>query len=557
MTPHPPGGTEHFGRPGWQQSGRPIVSGRVCDLSTTATPPTPATQRGPVLVFISRRLVVSFFILLASTALTYVLVAISKDPLEDLYELRQGREERIAARTAALNLDVPIPARYVLWLGDVGRCLWPWASQCTLGFDRQGLPTLPYLENAIGSTLRLVVVATMLALVLGVVIGIVTALRQYSIFDYTVTFVAFLCFSLPVFFVSTLLKQYLAIDLNTWLGNPTLTWGGIALISAIAGVFWALLLGGGKRALVAFGVGFAATFLTLYVLLSTGFFRTPYFGLAGVLVFSAVGALAWTALFAGLSKRSRPVLYAALTTAVLGTLLTLALNSVLRDPGYLSMIGITVGLVVLGLVVGKLMGGEQGLLAGRVSALAGFTVAAFTVVDRLMAAYPILYAKTGGRPIKTTGSETANLREGFWVTNLDYLMYLILPTIAIMLISFATYTRYTRASMLDVMNQDYVRTARAKGLNNRTVIVRHAFRNALIPLTTLVAFDFAGILGGAVITETVFGWSGMGKMFTTGLANADPNPVMAFFLVTATATVVFNMLADIAYAYLDPRIRLG
>ena len=77
------------------------------------------------------------------------------------------------------------------------------------------------------------------------------------------------------------------------------------------------------------------------------------------------------------------------------------------------------------------------------------------------------------------------------------------------------------------------------------------------PLTTLVAFDFAGILGGAVITETVFGWSGMGKMFTTGLTNIDPNPVMAFFLITATATVLFNMLADIAYAYLDPRIRLG
>jgi peptide/nickel transport system permease protein len=111
--------------------------------------------------------------------------------------------------------------------------------------------------------------------------------------------------------------------------------------------------------------------------------------------------------------------------------------------------------------------------------------------------------------------------------------------------------------MLDVLNQDYVRTARAKGLNERTVIVRHSFRNALIPLATLVAFDFAGVLGGAVVTETVFGWSGMGLMFQRGLTNTDPNPVMAFFLVTAVATVVFNMIADIAYAYLDPRIRLS
>ena len=136
------------------------------------------------------------------------------------------------------------------------------------------------------------------------------------------------------------------------------------------------------------------------------------------------------------------------------------------------------------------------------------------------------------------------------------MLHLVLPTLAIMLISFASYTRYTRASMLDVMNQDYVRTARAKGLNERTVVVRHSFRNALIPLATLVAFDFAAVLSGAVVTETVFGWSGMGRLFTQGLSHTDPNPVMAFFLVTAVATVLFNMLADIAYAFLDPRIRL-
>jgi len=107
-----------------------------------------------------------------------------------------------------------------------------------------------------------------------------------------------------------------------------------------------------------------------------------------------------------------------------------------------------------------------------------------------------------------------------------------------------------------VMSRDYVRTARAKGLNNRTVVVRHTLRNALVPLATLMAFDFAAIFSGAIVTETVFGWSGMGKLFTTSLTNVDPNPVMAFFLVSATAIVIMNMLADIAYAYLDPRIRL-
>ena len=107
------------------------------------------------------------------------------------------------------------------------------------------------------------------------------------------------------------------------------------------------------------------------------------------------------------------------------------------------------------------------------------------------------------------------------------------------------------------MGQDYVRTARAKGLNNRTVVVRHAFRNALIPLATLMAFDFAAIFSGAIITETVFGWSGLGKLFTTSLTNIDPNPVMAFFLVSATAIVLFNMLADICVRLPRPTYPIG
>lgn len=512
-----------------------------------------------MLVFIARRLVVSFFILLASTALTYLLVSYSDNPLKDLLELRgPTREAKIAARTLALNLDSPVPVRYGLWLGDVGKCLWPWSDSCTLGLNRDGKPVLPQLQAALGSTLRLVIAATLLALILGVVTGIVTALRQYSVFDYSVTLVAFLCFSLPVFFVSTLLKQYLAIELNTWLGDPTLTYAGITLVAVLSGGFWALMVGGGRqRVPLVFAAGFAATFAMIYLLLATGFFRTPYFGVLGIGIFGLAAAVGWTALFAGLSRRTRPVLLSSVATAVAATVLVLAVSPVLDDPGYLVVAGVTMALVVLGALIGRLLGGEQRALASRVGGLVGFTVALLMIVDQLLRAYPTLFARTGGRPVKTTGSQSANLDADFWTTNLDYLMYLILPTLALMLISFASYTRYTRASMLDVMGQDYVRTARAKGLNNRTVIVRHAFRNALIPLTTLVAFDFAGILGGAIITETVFGWSGMGKLFSTGITNVDPNPVMAFFLVTATATVLFNMLADIAYAYLDPRIRLG
>nr|WP_237686150.1 ABC transporter permease [Arthrobacter jiangjiafuii] len=229
----------------------------------------------------------------------------------------------------------------------------------------------------------------------------------------------------------------------------------------------------------------------------------------------------------------------------------------MQDPNWgiiAALAAITAG---VSLAIGHFVGGPYSKQARNLTVVIGLAIGFFVFIDALLAAYPSLARKNGGRPIPTTGSSTPNLQGTFWEINLDYVLYLVLPTIAIMLISFATYTRYTRASMLDVMNQDYVRTARAKGLSERTVVVKHAFRNAMIPITTLMAFDFAGVLGGAVITEAVFGWSGMGRMFTDGLHNVDPNVIMAFFLVTGVAAVTFNMLADIAYAFLDPRISLN
>jgi peptide/nickel transport system permease protein len=509
-------------------------------------------------VFVVRRVIVSFFIVLASTALMYVLVALSGNPLEDLLEYNgPDREARIAARTQALDLDVPVPGRYGLWLQDVGQCLVPGGEACTLGFDRQNRPVLPQLEVALGSTLRLVIAATVLALLLGVVTGVVTALRQYSTFDYGVTFLAFLCFSLPVFWVSTLLKQYIAIDLNTWLQNPEMTYASLVAIGLVVGAVWAVVIGGDRRRrLVVLVVATAATAGTLTVLLNTGWFREPAFGVVGVAVFSLVFAFLWSALFAGLRPRTRRVLYANLAAAVAGTVLVGATQPLMADMSWSTFAGVALALVAVAVAIGWAFGGHTRRLSAQVGAVTGVTLVALMSLDGLLASYPAVYRKTGGRPIATTGSETPNLDGTFWETNLDLVLHLLLPTLAIMLISFASYTRYTRASMLDVMNQDYVRTARAKGLNERTVIVRHSFRNALIPLATLVAFDFAGVLSGAVVTETVFGWSGMGRLFTTGLSQVDPNPVMAFFLVTAVATVLFNMIADIAYAFLDPRIRL-
>ena len=135
-------------------------------------------------------------------------------------------------------------------------------------------------------------------------------------------------------------------------------------------------------------------------------------------------------------------------------------------------------------------------------------------------------------------------------------MHLFLPTLALTLISFAGYTRFARGTLLEVLNQDYIRTARAKGLTERTVVMRHAFRNTMIPLTTIMVVDFAGIVGGAIITEGVFAWKGMGQLFNDALQTYDLNLFMGVFIITAFLTVMANFVADLLYGVVDPRIRI-
>ena len=145
---------------------------------------------------------------------------------------------------------------------------------------------------------------------------------------------------------------------------------------------------------------------------------------------------------------------------------------------------------------------------------------------------------------------------GAWDVLADAVRHLILPAVALATIPLAIVARMTRSAMLEVLGQDYVRTARAKGLRQRQVVMKHAFRNALIPLATLIAFDIGGVIGGAVITETVFAFSGMGVLFVNSLRLVDLNPIMGVFLVTGLVAMVFNLVADLMYAVLDPRVRV-
>jgi peptide/nickel transport system permease protein len=168
-----------------------------------------------------------------------------------------------------------------------------------------------------------------------------------------------------------------------------------------------------------------------------------------------------------------------------------------------------------------------------------------------------LNALFGQQVIYTVGEATPNFEGTFGERIADWAGHLFLPTLALALITFASWSRYQRSTMLDVLNSDYIRLARAKGLSRSRVMIRHALRNALIPLTTVAAIDFAAILGGAVITERVFSWQGLGQLLLDGVRENDVNVVLAWLMVTSIMVVVFNLIADVLYGVLDPRIRYG
>ncbi len=138
---------------------------------------------------------------------------------------------------------------------------------------------------------------------------------------------------------------------------------------------------------------------------------------------------------------------------------------------------------------------------------------------------------------------------------LDVVRHMLLPTFILAFASVAGWSRYMRASMVEVLNQDYVRTARAKGVSDRRVTYVHAFRNALIPVVTVVALDFASIISGAVITETIFAWPGVGRLFIDSMNGRDYPVLMALLMVGSFALILSNLLADLAYSAIDPRIR--
>jgi peptide/nickel transport system permease protein len=140
--------------------------------------------------------------------------------------------------------------------------------------------------------------------------------------------------------------------------------------------------------------------------------------------------------------------------------------------------------------------------------------------------------------------------------NLDYLQHLALPVLTLCVAIIASWSRYQRAAMLDVMNADYVRTARAKGVPRHAVVLKHALRNALVPLVTVMAIDIGYLLGGVIVVEKIFSIDGLGRLFFDALRAGDVNVLLPWLILSGGFIIVFNLLADVVYSVLDPRVRL-
>jgi len=172
--------------------------------------------------------------------------------------------------------------------------------------------------------------------------------------------------------------------------------------------------------------------------------------------------------------------------------------------------------------------------------------------------FPAVGFKTGGfiDPPMVTGFRTIDsLISGKFYLFADYLWHLILPVIALSFITLASITRQTRSSMLEILQQDYIRTARAKGCNEKDVVSSHALKNALIPTITIIGLNFGGLLGGAVLTETTFNLKGMGSLIITAIQRYDFHVINGAVFLTALIFVVVNLVMDVLYGLLDPRIR--
>ena len=216
---------------------------------------------------------------------------------------------------------------------------------------------------------------------------------------------------------------------------------------------------------------------------------------------------------------------------------------------------------VLGMSIGLSAGVYAALRPGSLrdtsvntAAFFGLSIPPYVSAVLLQLLFAVYWKQWFGDPLLPTSGVYPTGQRGF---DLGLrVKHLILPVTVVAIQVIASYTRYMRASLLEVLTSDYMRTARAKGISERRVLVRHALRNALIPVVTIAAIDVGAILGGLIITEGVFSYPGMGQFFLQAYGEGDFPQLMPWMVFIIVAVILFNLLADLSYAFLDPRIRL-
>jgi peptide/nickel transport system permease protein len=220
----------------------------------------------------------------------------------------------------------------------------------------------------------------------------------------------------------------------------------------------------------------------------------------------------------------------------------------------LLMIPAEVVIVAGALIVGIISALRQySLLDHTVTTLSfvGYSMPIFFVALLSMYVFAVLFKRWGLPYLPTVGMFDPAAGK----TASQVIWHMVLPVFSLAVISLAGYSRYVRSTMLEVMSQDYIRTAKSKGLPGRRVIMVHALKNASLPLVTIIGLDLPFLLAGALVTEEIFAWPGMGRLFIDHLGRADVPVVMGILMIISVAVVVFQIITDIMYAWLDPRIR--
>jgi peptide/nickel transport system permease protein len=230
-------------------------------------------------------------------------------------------------------------------------------------------------------------------------------------------------------------------------------------------------------------------------------------------------------------------------------------------------VGVSLRLVIIGSVMGTVIGvivGAWGAirqyrLSDRVITLLSLLVIStptFVIANLLILAALRVNSVFGLQLFEYTGETSPDAVGGAWNQFVDRLQHLVLPTLTLALTAIAGFSRYQRNAMLDVLGQDFIRTARAKGLTRRQALFKHGLRTALIPMATLFAYGVSGLVTGAVFTEKIFGWHGMGEWLVQGVATQDTNIIAAVTVFSGATILVGGLLSDVIYAALDPRVRV-